>query len=81
MGTYNKIRDFTLVKFASTALLLLASISDEQLVKITYLAEVIPQKGSYKEKIRWIRELFREGHPGLQIARRVSKATPCTATR
>jgi len=73
MGTYNKIRDFTLVKFASTALLLLASISDEQLVKITYLAGIIPKKKTYKEKIRWIRELFRQGHPGLQIARRVSK--------
>jgi len=75
MGTYNKIRNYTLVKFASTALLLLASISDEQLVKITYLAGIIPQKESYKEKIRWIRELFRQGHPGLQIARRVSKET------
>ena len=75
MGTYDKIKDYTLVKFASTALMLLASISDEQFIKITYLAEVIPQKGTYKEKIRWIRQLFRQGHPGLQIARRVSKGT------
>jgi MoaA/NifB/PqqE/SkfB family radical SAM enzyme len=73
VGTFHRIKDYTLVKFASTALLLLASASDEQLTKISYLAEFIPQKESYKEKIRWIRQLFRQGHPGLQIARRVMK--------
>jgi MoaA/NifB/PqqE/SkfB family radical SAM enzyme len=73
MRTYQRIKDYTLVKFASTALLLLASASDERLSKISYLAEMIPQKESYKEKIRWLRELFRQGHPGLHIARRVLK--------
>jgi MoaA/NifB/PqqE/SkfB family radical SAM enzyme len=73
MRTYQRIKDYTLVKFASTALVLLASASDERLSKISYLAEIIPHKESYKEKIRWIRELFRQGHPGLQIARRVLK--------
>ena len=73
MGTYHRIRDYTLVKFASTALSLLASCSDGQLIKLSYLAEKIPRKEPYKEKIRWIRELFRRRHPGLQIARRVLK--------
>ena len=73
MGTYQRIKDYTLVKFASSALLLLGSASNEQLTKLSYLAELIPYKESYKEKIRWIRELFRQGHPGLQLARRVLK--------
>jgi MoaA/NifB/PqqE/SkfB family radical SAM enzyme len=73
MGAYQRIKDYALVKFASTALVLLANASDEQLSKLTYLAEIIPQKDSYREKIRWIRGLFRQGHPGLQIARRVLK--------
>lgn len=75
MGTYHRIRDYTLGKFASTALSLLASCSSEQLIKLSSLAEKIPRKESYREKIRWIRELFRLGHPGLQIARRVLKDT------
>ena len=75
MGTYRRVWDYALVKFASMALSLLASASDEQLITLSYLAERIPRKESYKEKIRWIRQLFRQHHPGLQIARRVLKDT------
>jgi MoaA/NifB/PqqE/SkfB family radical SAM enzyme len=75
MGTFHRIRDYTLGKFASAALAMLANCSDEQLIRLTYLAERIPRKESYREKIRWIRELFRHGHPGLHIARRVVKDT------
>jgi len=75
MSTYRRLRDYTLAKFATTALSLLASASDEQLIKLCSLAEKVPRKESYKEKIRWIRELFRQRHPGLQIARRVLKDT------
>jgi MoaA/NifB/PqqE/SkfB family radical SAM enzyme len=39
------------------------------------LAEKIPQKESYREKIRWIRTLFQTDHPGLTIARRVLSET------
>ena len=75
MGTYHKIMNYTLAKFASRALSLLATTSDEKLIKLCYLAEKIPRKESYKEKIRWIGELFRQQHPGLRIARRVLKET------
>ncbi|UCC66609.1 MAG: radical SAM protein [Deltaproteobacteria bacterium] len=75
MSTYHKIRDYTLVKFASTALSLLASASDQQLIKLSFLAEKIPRKEPYKEKIRWIRHLFGQRHPGLHLARRVLKDT------
>jgi MoaA/NifB/PqqE/SkfB family radical SAM enzyme len=75
MGTFHRIRDYTLGKFASGALAMLANCSDEQLIRLTYLAERIPRKESYREKIRWIRELFRRGHPGLHTARRVVQDT------
>jgi MoaA/NifB/PqqE/SkfB family radical SAM enzyme len=58
-------------KFTSAALSLLSNTSDEQLIWLTYLAEKIPRKDSYKKKIRWIRELFRQKHPSLDVARRI----------
>jgi MoaA/NifB/PqqE/SkfB family radical SAM enzyme len=45
------------------------------LIRLTYLAEKIPQKESYREKIQWIRTLFQTNHPGLVIARRVLSET------
>jgi len=75
MGTFHRIRDYTLGTFASAALALLATCTDEQLIALTYLAERIPRKESYREKIRWIRDLFRQRHPGLHIARKVVKNT------
>src|SRR4030042_4199615 len=75
MGTFHRIRDYPLGTFASTALALLATCTDEQLITLTYLAERIPRKESYREKIRWIRDLFRQRHPGLHIARKVVKNT------
>ena len=53
----------------------LANASKENLIRLTYLAEKIPQKESYREKIRWIRTLFQTDHPGLTIARRVLRET------
>jgi MoaA/NifB/PqqE/SkfB family radical SAM enzyme len=53
----------------------LANASKENLIRLTYLAEKIPQKESYREKIRWIRTLFQIDHPGLAIARRVLNET------
>jgi len=54
---------------------LLANASKENLIRLTYLAEKIPQKESYREKIRWIRTLFETNHPGLVIAGRVLNET------
>lgn len=54
---------------------LLANASEENLIRLTNLAEKIPQKESYQEKIRWIRTLFQTNHPGLAIARRVLNET------
>jgi MoaA/NifB/PqqE/SkfB family radical SAM enzyme len=54
---------------------LLANASEENLIRLTNLAERIPQKESYQEKIRWIRTLFQTNHPGLAIAKRVLNET------
>ena len=75
MELYRRAKRYSLEKFTTTALSLLANASKESLVRLTYLAEKIPQKESYQEKIRWIRTLFQNDHPGLTIARRVLNET------
>lgn len=65
------IKKLSTEKFTSAALSLLSNTSDEQLIWLTYVAEKIPRKHTYKEKIRWIRELFRHKHPSLEVARRI----------
>jgi MoaA/NifB/PqqE/SkfB family radical SAM enzyme len=75
MELYRRAKQYSLEKFTTTALSLLANASKESLVRLTYLAEKIPQKESYREKIRWIRTLFQSNHPGLTIARRVLNET------
>jgi MoaA/NifB/PqqE/SkfB family radical SAM enzyme len=75
MEFYRRAKQYSLEKFTTTALSLLANASKDSLVRLTYLAEKIPQKESYREKIRWIRTLFQSNHPGLTIARRVLNET------
>jgi MoaA/NifB/PqqE/SkfB family radical SAM enzyme len=71
MDLYQRAKRYSIEKFTTSALSLLANASKENLVRLTYLAEKIPQKESYHEKIGWIRTLFQTDHPGLTIARRV----------
>lgn len=61
----------SLIKFSTLALSLLSSSSKANLIRLTHLAEKIPQKDSYRKKIEWIRELFKKDHPSLEIARRI----------
>jgi MoaA/NifB/PqqE/SkfB family radical SAM enzyme len=75
MDFYQRAKQYSIEKFTTTALSLLANASTENLIRLTYLAERIPQKESYREKIRWIRTLFQADHPGLAIARRVLNET------
>lgn len=67
----SRIKRLSSEKFTSVALSLLSNTSDEQLILLTYLAEKIPHKDTYKKKIRWIRESFRQKHPSLEVARRI----------
>lgn len=66
---FSRIKRPLIEKFTATSLSLLSNISDDQLTWLTYLAEKIPPKDSYREKMRWIRELFTQKHPSLEVAR------------
>ncbi len=71
MDYSSHLKRVSLIKFTTLALSLLSSSSKENLVRLTRLAEKIPQKDSYREKIGWIRELFKADHPSLEIAGRI----------
>jgi MoaA/NifB/PqqE/SkfB family radical SAM enzyme len=71
MNLYQRAKRYSIERFTTTAFSLLSGASKESLVRLTYLAEKIPQKESYRGKIRWIRTLFQSDHQGLAIARRV----------
>ncbi len=75
MDFYRRAKRYSIEKFTTSALSLLASASKENFIRLTHLAEKIPQKESYREKIRWIRYLFQTDHPSLAIARRVLEET------
>ena len=75
VNVYTRMKHYSLEKLTTSALSLLANASDEQLIRLTHLAEKIPRKESYRRKIRWIRELFKQRHPGLQLAKRILKET------
>jgi len=75
MDFYQRAKRYSIEKFTTSALSLLASASKENFIRLTHLAERIPQKESYREKIRWIRHLFQTDHPSLTIARRVLEET------
>jgi hypothetical protein len=75
MEFYQRAKRYSIEKFTASAFSLLANASTENLIRLTYLAEKIPQKETYREKIRWIRTLFQTDHPGLEIARRVLGGT------
>jgi hypothetical protein len=75
MDFYQRVKRYSIEKFTTSALSLLANASTENFIRLTYLAEEIPQKESYREKIRWIRTLFQTNHHSLAIARRVLSKT------
>jgi MoaA/NifB/PqqE/SkfB family radical SAM enzyme len=75
MDLYQRAKKYSIEKFTTAAFSLLANTSKENLVRLTYLAEKIPQKDAYQEKIRWIRNLFQTDHPAASIARRVLNET------
>lgn len=75
MDIYQRAKRYSTEKFATAAFSLLANASTENLIRLTHFAEKIPQKESYREKIRWIRTLFQTHHPGLAIARRALSET------
>ena len=56
----------------------LASINNDKLFKLTYrsvakIAEKLAKRDYYVRRIRWIRDLFDQGHPSLEITKKILK--------
>ncbi|MDD2580887.1 MAG: radical SAM protein [Desulfuromonadaceae bacterium] len=67
----NSLKNYTQEKVLSYLLELAINSSDETLIRMTHLMEMIPKKDYYKERIRWIRGLVREKHPSIEFPRRI----------
>lgn len=65
------LKNYTREKLVAYLLSLATNSSDETLIKMTHLMELIPKKDYYKSRIRWIRELIRMKHPSIEFPRRI----------
>ena len=64
---------YTRDKVVSYLLNMATSSSDETLVKMTHLMELLPKKDYYKKRISWIRNLIQQKHPSMEFPRRILK--------
>lgn len=67
------LKNYTKEKVLTYLLSLATNSSDENLIRMTHLMEMIPKKDYYKERIRWIRGLIRDKHPSIEFPRRILK--------
>jgi MoaA/NifB/PqqE/SkfB family radical SAM enzyme len=65
------LKNYSMEKIVSLLLSMATSSSKENLVRMTYLMELLPKKDYYRERIRWIRGLIRENHPSIEFPRRI----------
>lgn len=65
------LKNYSTEKTLSLLLSLATSSSNENLLRMTYLMELLPKKEYYREKIRWFRQLIRENHPSIEFPRRI----------
>jgi len=65
------LKKYSRDRIVSSLLSLASNCSSENLVRMTYLMELIPGKQYYKDRIRWIRGLIRENHPSIEFPRRI----------
>ncbi|MRR33683.1 radical SAM protein [bacterium] len=65
------LKNYSKEKIISLLLSMATSSSNENLVRMTYLMELLPKKDYYRERIRWIRQLIRENHPSIEFPRRI----------
>lgn len=71
MKCLQKIRNCTLTWLINLFMVLLARGSDKNMIRLTYLAEKITKREHYLRQIRKIRKLFQEGHPTLEVAKKI----------
>ncbi len=67
----NSLKNYTRDRVLSALLSLAANSSDETMIRMTRLMEIIPKKDYYRERIRWIRGLIRDKHPAIEVPRRI----------
>jgi MoaA/NifB/PqqE/SkfB family radical SAM enzyme len=65
------LKNYSMEKIVSLLLSMATSSSTENLVRMTYLMELLPRKDYYRQRIRWIRGLIRENHPSIEFPRRI----------
>lgn len=65
------LKNYTKEKVLSYLLSMATNSSDETLIKMTHLMELLPKKDYYKERIRWVRGLIRQKHPSIEFPRRI----------
>ncbi|HTP63750.1 MAG TPA: radical SAM protein [Geobacteraceae bacterium] len=65
------LKNYSTEKIVSYLLSMASSCSNETLIRMTYLMELIPKKDYYRERIRWFRQLIRENHPSMEFPRRI----------
>ena len=65
------LKNYTREKVLSYLLSMATNSSDDTLIKMTHLMEMIPKKDYYKDRIRWIRGLIRDKHPSIEFPRRI----------
>jgi MoaA/NifB/PqqE/SkfB family radical SAM enzyme len=65
------LKNYSTEKIISLLLSMASNSSNENLVRMTYLMELLPKKDYYRERIRWIRQLIRENHPSIEFPRRI----------
>ena len=65
------LKNYSTEKIVSLLLSMATSCSDDNLVRMTYLMELIPRKEYYRDKIREFRRLIRQGHPSMEFPRRI----------
>lgn len=69
----HSLKNYTRDKLVAYLLSLATSSSDDTLITMTRLMEMIPKKDYYKQRIRWIRELIQQKHPSIEFPRRILK--------
>ncbi len=65
------LKNYSTEKIVSLLLSMATNCSNENLVRMTYLMELIPKKEYYRERIRWFRQLIRDNHPSIEFPRRI----------
>ncbi len=71
MNYYQQFKNYTMTQVVDTMLGMLGNSSDENLIRFTYLAERLAKKDYYIRTIRWIRQMFMDGHPSLAVAKKI----------